>query len=103
MKKKILILANCASGLYDFRNELLLALLEEYEVHVSLPDEWEVPQLSEEGCIVHHTDLDRRGVNPIRDIGLIAGYYRLLKQIKPSQFLGRHLKMTVALKSSPMK
>ena len=37
--KKILILANCASGLYDFRNELLLRLLTEYEVHVGLPDE----------------------------------------------------------------
>lgn len=95
MKKKILILANCASGLYDFRNELLLALLEEYEVHVSLPDEWEVPQLSEEGCIVHHTDLDRRGVNPIRDIGLIAGYYRLLKQIKPSVVLTYTIKPNI--------
>ena len=43
MEKKILTLANSASGLYDFRNELLLALLKEYEVHVSLPDEEDVP------------------------------------------------------------
>ena len=35
--KRILILANSASGLYDFRNELLLRLLKEgYEVHISL-------------------------------------------------------------------
>ena len=52
MKKKVLILANNASGLYDFRNELLLRLLKEYEVHVSLPDEEDVPEIAEEGCIV---------------------------------------------------
>ena len=53
MKKKILILANSASGLYDFRNELLLRLLTDYEVHVSLPDAETVPELSKEGCVVH--------------------------------------------------
>ena len=38
MKKKILILANSSSGLYDFRNELVTALLSQYNVAVSLPD-----------------------------------------------------------------
>ena len=37
-KQRILILGNSASGLYDFRNELLLSFLEKYEVYVSLPD-----------------------------------------------------------------
>ena len=46
---KILILANSASGLYDFRNELILELLKVYEVHISLPDKEQVPQLAEEG------------------------------------------------------
>ena len=36
---KILILANSSSGLYGFRNELVVKLLEQNEVHVSLPDE----------------------------------------------------------------
>ena len=54
--KRILILANSASGLYDFRNELLLRLLKEgYEVHISLPDEDKVPELVTEGCKVYHT------------------------------------------------
>ena len=30
-KQRILILGNSASGLYDFRNELLLSFLEKYE------------------------------------------------------------------------
>ena len=58
--KKVLILANSASGLYDFRNELLLKLLESYEVHVSLPDAEKVPQLAIEGCQIHHTPIDSR-------------------------------------------
>lgn len=95
MKKKILILANCASGLYDFRNELLLELLKKYEVHVSLPDEEEVPEIAGEGCIVYHTPLDRRGINPIRDLKLLAGYGRLLKKIRPDAVLTYTIKPNI--------
>ncbi|MBP3543711.1 MAG: glycosyltransferase family 4 protein, partial [Lachnospiraceae bacterium] len=95
MKKKILILANSASGLYDFRNELLLELLKENEVHVSLPDEQRCPELSDEGCIVHHTDIDRRGINPIKDIGLIRSYHRLMKEIKPEVVLTYTIKPNI--------
>lgn len=87
MKNKILILANCASGLYDFRNELLLALLKEYEVHVSLPDEEEVPEIAQEGCKVYHTPVDRRGINPVRDLKLFINYFKLMRKIKPDVVL----------------
>lgn len=83
MKKKILILANNASGLYDFRNELLLRLLQEYEVHVSLPDGEEVPEIAQEGCIVHPIKLDRRGMNPVRDSILFLDYWKLIRKWKP--------------------
>ena len=46
---KVLILANSASGLYDFRNELVMELLQEYEVYISLPDEEKAPELAREG------------------------------------------------------
>ena len=95
MKKKILILANNASGLYDFRNELLLELLKMYEVHVSLPDEWDIPQLKEEGCILHHTSLDRRGINPKKDLGLIFDYYTLIRKIRPQIVLTYTIKPNI--------
>ena len=39
MKQSILVLGNSDSGLYDFRKEVLMALMQEgYEVHVSVPD-----------------------------------------------------------------
>lgn len=93
--KKILILANNASGLYDFRNEVLLSLLEEYEVHLSLPDGDEVPQLSEEGCILHDTKLDRRGMNPIKDSKLLWHYFKLIKKIKPEMVLTYTIKPNI--------
>lgn len=93
--KKVLILANSASGLYDFRNELLLKLLESYEVHVSLPDEEKVPQLAREGCLVHHTPIDRRGVNPAKDIGLLLAYWRLISRIRPDVVLTYTIKPNI--------
>lgn len=94
--KRILILANSASGLYDFRNELLLRLLKEgYEVHISLPDEDKVPELVTEGCKVYHTPLDRRGMNPVRDMKLMRAYDRLLAQIKPDVVLTYTIKPNI--------
>lgn len=95
MKKRVLILANNASGLYDFRNELLLRLLDEYEVHVSLPDEEDVPEIREEGCIVHHTILERRGMNPGKDIRLILQYLELIRKVKPSVVLTYTIKPNI--------
>lgn len=95
MEKKVLVLANCASGLYDFRNELLLALLQKYEVHVSLPDEEDVPELAQEGCILHHTKLDRRGINPVKDSKLLADYWKLMKEIRPNVVLTYTIKPNI--------
>ena len=95
MKKKVLILANNASGLYDFRNELLLRLLKEYEVHVSLPDEEDVPEIAEEGCVVHHTFLERRGMNPVKDSKLMLQYLKLMRQVKPDVVLTYTIKPNI--------
>lgn len=95
MKKKVLILANCASGLYDFRNELLLALLQRYEVHVGLPGEEDVPELAKEGCILHHTKMDRRGINPIKDSKLLTNYWKLMKEIRPNVILSYTIKPNI--------
>lgn len=93
--KKIMILANSASGLYDFRNELLLRLLQEYEVHVALPDEQKVPEIEKEGCIVHHTPVDRRGMNPIKDMGLLRMYMKLLRSVRPDCVLTYTIKPNI--------
>lgn len=94
-KKTILILANASTGVYDFRNELMLALLEKYRVVVSVPDDLCVRELAEEGCEIIHTPIDRRGMSPKEDIGLFLAYCRLLKAIKPDLVLTYTIKPNI--------
>lgn len=93
--KKILILANSSGGLYDFRNELVLELLKTNKVYVSVPDDVAVDRLQAEGCEVIHTDINRRGMNPVQDLGLFKSYWKLLKQIKPDVVLTYTIKPNI--------
>lgn len=93
--QKVLILANSSGGLYDFRNELLLKLLEEYQVVVSIPDDVRIKELSEEGCKVVHTPINRRGMNPLEDIRLLQSYIRLIKQEAPRLILTYTIKPNI--------
>lgn len=95
MKKTVLILGNSSAGLYDFRNELVKALLEKYRVVVSLPDEVKTVQLAAEGCEICHTDINRRGMNPVQDLKLLQSYRRLLRKVKPDLVLTYTIKPNV--------
>lgn len=95
MKKRILLLANSASGLYDFRNELLLQLLKDYEVHISLPDADKVPALARQGCVIHRIPLERRGMNPVKDSKLMLAYLRLIKKLAPDLVLTYTIKPNI--------
>lgn len=93
--KKVLILANSSSGLYDFRNELVSTLLTEYEVVASLPDEMKTKPLSDEGVRIVRTDINRRGVNPKEDYKLYREYRRLIKSEKPDIILTYTIKPNI--------
>ncbi len=81
---KIMILANSSGGLYDFRNELVTGLIGlGNEVVISLPDDLRVPELTAEGARVIHTDINRRGMNPLEDLKLYKAYKKLIKEEKP--------------------
>ena len=81
---KVLILANFDVGLYQFRRELIGALLEDHAVSLSLPDGDLVRPLEEMGCRFIDTPVDRRGINPVKDLGLCLRYWKLLRQEKPN-------------------
>ena len=81
--KKVLILTNSSVGLYTFRNELLEALLQKYRVSVSIPDEVHLEELTEEGCLVIQTPINRRGMNPKEDFKLFCAYRKLLRETTP--------------------
>lgn len=93
--KKILILANNDVGLFKFRKELIEELLKENEVYISLPYGTLVEPLIEMGCKFIHTPIDRRGINPIKDIFLLKKYKLIMNDVKPDIVLTYTIKPNV--------
>ena len=84
MRKKILILSNHFITLYNFRKELIHKLIEEnHEVFISMPKSDENQYFRNLGCEIIETNVDRRGINPIRDLKLILDYIKIMKKVKP--------------------
>lgn len=92
---KILILANFDVGLYQFRRELISSLLKAHEVVISLPNGELVRPMEEMGCRFVDTPMDRRGINPISDIGLLHRYYRLIRREKPALVISYTIKPNI--------
>lgn len=92
---KILILANNDVGLYQFRKELIEKLLENNKVYISLPNGELVKPLVDAGCKFIDTPVDRRGINPFTDFGLLLRYYKLIKKLKPNMVITYTIKPNV--------
>lgn len=80
---KILILANNDIGLYQFRRELIEELLKKNEVAIALPYGELVEPLKKMGCRFIDTPIDRRGINPFKDLKLMKKYIALMKTETP--------------------
>jgi len=82
--KRVLVLANYDLGLYQFRGDLLKALISEgCEVYISLPDgEW-IERMTAFGCRFINTPLERRGMNPLKDAALLFRYRRIIAKVRP--------------------
>lgn len=81
---KVMILANNDIGLYKFRKELVETLLKNHEVYICLPDGMYVERLVKMGAVYLPCDmLQRRGVNPLKEIELYRYYLKILKEVKP--------------------
>jgi galacturonosyltransferase len=97
--KKVLILANNAVGLYNFRFELIKELLiQDYEVYFSLPESAEdekVKLMIEAGAKHIQTYINRRGINPFEDLELIKEYKRIIKRVNPEVVLTYTIKPNV--------
>lgn len=84
MKKRILILVNHEIVIYNFRRELVDALLEQgYEVYISSPYGKKLDYFIEKGCIFKEISIDRHGINPFKDLRIIRTYKKLIREIKP--------------------
>lgn len=93
---KILILANNDIGIYKFRKELIEKLISlGHEVYISLPYGEFVPLLKQIGCKFVDTPIDRRGVNPIKDLKLLLLYKKIIKKTNPNVVLSYTIKPNV--------
>ncbi len=82
--KKILFLANHFITLYSFRKELIQKLvLDGNDVYLSLPEDTDNKYFEELGCKIIITPMDRRSVNPIKDIKLVFFYKKMILEINP--------------------
>ena len=80
---KILIATNHSYMLYRFRRELIEALMREHEVILSTPFVGHEDDLQAMGLRCIDTKLDRRSVDPVKDIRLVKAYRTMLDEIAP--------------------
>ena len=84
MGKKVLFLAQHFITLFSFRKELIERLcMEGYEVYLSIPASEDNAFFERLGCKIVETSIDRRGVNPFKDIKLIFFYKKILRRMEP--------------------
>lgn len=83
-KKRVLFLANHFIALYSFRKEMINAMVKQgYELYLSLPPSEENKYFEDLGCHIVETEIDRRGVNPVKDLRLICFYKKMIPYVNP--------------------
>lgn len=81
---RVLFLSNHFITLYSFRREFVKRLIDEgHEVILSLPEDPDNKFFEDMGCRIIITPIDRRGVNPIKDLMLISFYKKMIPEINP--------------------
>lgn len=93
---KIAIVLNTSWNIYNFRLNLVKALLEEgHEVIAIAPKDEYSPRLIEAGCIYEEVKMDSRGANPVKDIALTFELYRIYKSHSPDVILHYTIKPNI--------
>ena len=92
---KILIITNHSYMLYRFRKELIRELMRDHKVAISMPFVGHEDDFRAMGVRCINTDVDRRGLNPKRDLKLFAAYRRLLKQERPDMVVTYSIKPNI--------
>lgn len=99
---KILIICNFTSGLYNFRGMLIKELVKKgYDLHVVIPKTDDSNELEFEkkvealDCHLIRVAMERRGMNPVKDLSLIKDYSRIIKEIKPDHVITYTIKPNV--------
>lgn len=83
-KKKILISINTSWNVFNFRLNLIKALMAlNYEIHVLAPKDDFSEKLVDIGCFYHPLKMQNKGNNPFKDLSLLFSIHKNLTVIKP--------------------
>jgi len=93
---KIAIVINTSWNIYNFRMGFIKALQRAgHEVHTIAPMDEFTPYLVEAGCIHHPMRMDRRGVNPFKDIALTGELFLTYLKVRPDIILHYTIKPNI--------
>ena len=94
--KKIVLVANTAWSMYNFRRGLIQSLIGHgYDVVVLAPYDDAFDKLEKMGCTVIDLKMNARGINPIKDLFLIGRLYHFYKQLRPSLIIHYTIKPNI--------
>ena len=99
---RILIVANDSSGLQNCRGMLIEQIIKRgHKVAAILPksdDQFQIEaenQLKKIGCRIYHVAMERRSMNPMKDLKLIMSYRTCLKRLNPDLVLTYTIKPNI--------
>ncbi|MGQ4691787.1 glycosyltransferase family 4 protein [Aeromonas veronii] len=83
--KKIVLVANTAWSMFNFRLGLLVRLINEgYQITIIAPPDDFSGKLRAMGCEVVDLTISAKGTNPLQDLKLLFTLYQLYRRITPS-------------------
>lgn len=97
---RILVATNHSYMFYRFRRELMEALMQEHEVILSTPFVGHEDDLQAMGLRCIDTEIDRRSINPFKDMKLLKTYQKLLDEIQPELVITYSIKPNIYMGSA---
>lgn len=93
---KVAIVLNTSWNIYNFRMNFVRTLIDKgYEVHTIAPVDGYTNRLEEAGCRHHPVRMDSRGINPLKDVGLILELRAIYKKLRPDIILHYTIKPNI--------
>lgn len=85
MDATVVFTCNSAWGIFQFRRNVILALLQAgVRVVTVAPYDESTPLLASLGCETVDLQLSPKGINPLADIKLVLSLYRVYKRVQPN-------------------
>lgn len=92
---KILIITNYSRDLYHFRRELILEIGKKNDVVLVMPFQGNEEYFQEQGYKCIEVDVDRRGINPIKDLRLLKTYNKIVAEEMPDKVITYSIKPNI--------